>query len=235
MKAGRPLLPTGRGERYSQTIILNVKQRSCTDATSPYNRKCWINAVGPLKQSLLWALCSDPQLWGMQGVLKIKKGSLHCYVAYCREGNPGHLAYNFTICTKHHDPYHKSRAGSCLYSLYLSTLQLSSDREEKKMGKIFCKSFLWKRRERERHSIPGSFHLVKDIWEAGIKFPFMSTPPTQPLLPYGIFWKTLLKGFCRSVVQCRYSRCIQRGFSVQRCHRPFVAEWMQFDVNTSEN
>ncbi len=30
------------------------KQRSCVDMNSPYKRKCWINSVVPLDQSLLW-------------------------------------------------------------------------------------------------------------------------------------------------------------------------------------
>ncbi len=47
-----PILPTGTGERYRQTIT-NVKQRSGVHLNSPYQRKCWAISGIPLYQSLL--------------------------------------------------------------------------------------------------------------------------------------------------------------------------------------
>ncbi len=46
-----PLLPTGIGERYSQTIS-NLGHEALADVNSPYKRKCWTNSGGLLVNSV---------------------------------------------------------------------------------------------------------------------------------------------------------------------------------------
>jgi hypothetical protein len=50
-----PLLPTGIGERFSQTISNLGHAALLRRCELPYKWKCWTNSGGPLVNSLLWA------------------------------------------------------------------------------------------------------------------------------------------------------------------------------------